>query len=400
MGLKIEISNHSQSNYVAPQCIKTNGVASFLQSITHLNNRYSIYNWIYEVMAKSSRSYIIILNWNCWPDTIECLESIFRNDAKRYQVIVCDNDSRDDSIDCIKAWAEGRLDVWLPPSAPLRGLSYPPVKKPIRYTEYQRIAAEAGGSANQDEPPMVLIHTGGNLGFAGGNNIGLRYALARDDFDYVWLINNDTVIKPDALTKLTTRIEEVPAAGICGSKLLYYTMPDIVQAWGGSKYNKWMGTTHRLGELSSVREQVDCDMVESNLDFISGAAMLVSKPFLKQIGLMEEEYFLYFEELDWATRAKGRFGLCFAHDSIVYHKEGSSIGTNSIKPGTKSLTADYYGLRSRLIFTRRFFPYCLPSIYIWLLPVLINRIRRGQWKRVRMVWGLAQNGLPRPGDDL
>jgi hypothetical protein len=120
--------------------------------------------------------------------------------------------------------------------------------------------------------------------------------------------------------------------------------------------------------------------------------MLVSKQFLQQIGLMEEDYFLYFEEIDWAMRAKDQFSLCYAPDSIVYHKEGGSIGTNYAEPQKKSLTADYYGLRSRLKFTWQFFPYTLPLIYLGLLPVLINRVRRKQWQRVGMILTLALGG--------
>ena len=166
-------------------------------------------------------------------------------------------------------------------------------------------------------------------------------------------------------------------------------MPDKVQAWGGAKYNKWLGTTQMLGAFTRAGGPVDSNRVESKLAYISGASMLVSKPFLEQIGLMREDYFLYFEEIDWAMRAKSRYQLCYAAGSIVYHKEGGSIGTNSVVPKEKSLTADYYGVRSRLLFTRYFFPWCLPFIYLGLLPVLVNRLRRRQWKRVGMILSLA-----------
>lgn len=335
--------------------------------------------------------YVLILNWNGWEDTIECLESVFRNDADDYRVIVCDNDSRDDSIAHIKAWADGRLDVALPLNHRLRSLSFPPLRKPIIYAEYDRATAEIGGDKIHGGTKLVLIQTGSNLGFAGGNNVGLRYALARDDFDYVWLLNNDTVIKCDALEHMVARMQGMPSAGVCGSTLLYYSMPDMVQACGGGTYNKWLGTTQMLGSFSPIGS-ITADIVEEKMIFVAGASMLVSKAFLQQIGLMEEKYFLYYEEIDWSTRAGKRFRLCYAQDSLVYHKEGSSIGTNSTEPQKKSLTADYYGVRSRLIFTNHFFPWCLPFIYIGLIPVLMNRIRRMQWRRVAMIVSLAVGG--------
>jgi len=205
----------------------------------------------------------------------------------------------------------------------------------------------------------------------------------------VWLLNNDTVVRADALRQLIARMEQVPAAGMCGSPLLYYHMPDKVQAWGGCRYNRWLGTTRLLGAFSPADGAVDAGRVESRLCFVSGASLLVSRTFLQQVGLMEEEYFLYFEEIDWAMRARGRYPLCYAPGSVVYHKEGGSIGSNSINPKEKSLSADYHGVRSRLVFTRRFFPWRLPFIYLGLLSVLVNRMRRGQWQRVGMILSLA-----------
>lgn len=131
-----------------------------------------------ETKLNSSKVYVIILNWNGWEDTIECLESVFRNIYPSYTVIVCDNGSHDGSLERIKLWAEGKLDVLVPSHNPLRPLSYPPVIKPIPYIEYYREDAEKGG-INDGKIPLVLIQTGGNLGFAGGNNVGLRYILAR-----------------------------------------------------------------------------------------------------------------------------------------------------------------------------------------------------------------------------
>ena len=95
------------------------------------------------------------------------------------------------------------------------------------------------------------------------------------------------------------------------------------------------------------------------MNYVEGASMLVTRQFLEEIGIMCEDYFLYFEEADWAIRAEGRFKLAYAPESIVYHKVGGSIGTSS-NPAKKSYTCDYFNIRNRLLFTRRFYPTALP----------------------------------------
>jgi len=330
-------------------------------------------------------TYILILNWNGWKDTIECLESVFRIAYPDCRVVLCDNGSTDGSLEQIKAWAEGHLDVWLPKDSPLRHLSFPPVPKPMRCVEYNRAQAEMGGRPDDMNAPLVLIQTGANLGFAGGNNVGLRYALAQDDFEYVWLLNNDSVIQADALTHMVRRMEERPRAGMCGSTLLYYHEPDKVQALGGARYNKWLGVTRPIGLLQPANLPVNTDYVERRMSYVAGASMLVSRSFLCEIGLMCEDYFMYYEELDWALRAHGAFGLAYARDAIVYHKEGVSIGATARQVNEKSWVSDYHSVRNRLALTRKFVPLALPTVYLGLLGIIVNRMLRRQWDRVGMV---------------
>src|SRR5690606_5006085 len=103
--------------------------------------------------------------------------------------------------------------------------------------EYDREKAERGGAPAEHDIPLVLVRTGANLGFAGGNNVGLGYALARPDVDAVWLLNNDTVVHPEAARALIEIMARDPGIGICGSTLLYYDRPELVQALGGARYN-------------------------------------------------------------------------------------------------------------------------------------------------------------------
>jgi hypothetical protein len=329
---------------------------------------------------------VLLLNWNGWQDTIECLESLFRSDGATGPVIVCDNDSGDESIEHIRAWAEGRIDHWLPPQHPLRDLAHPPVPKPISYIELDRAAAEAGGDESSGEVALVLIHTGGNLGFAGGNNVGLRYVLSRPELDCVWILNNDTVVRPDTLRKLVDALEGDSTMGICGSTLLYYDDPQVVQALAGGSYNRWLALPTHLGAEIAASTPVSREEIERRLAFVGGASMLVRRRFLETVGLLDEGYFLYFEELDWALRAGGRFKLGYAPASVVYHKVGRSIGTAGADQ--KSWTSDYYFLRNRLVLTRKFFPYQIPTVHLALLVSLARRIRRRQWDRVRLIFDL------------
>lgn len=213
----------------------------------------------------------------------------------------------------------------------------------------------------------------------------MRYALNQGDFEYIWLLNNDTVIKSDALAQMVERMQQAkPEAGICGSMLLYYHEPGVVQALGGATFNRWIAGTKLIGQFQTVIQTIHVTQTEHEMSCVAGASMLVSKQFIQTVGLMSEEYFLYFEEIDWILKAKGKYNLAFAPNSVVYHKEGRSIGSHS-RPKEKSLMSDYYWIKNRLVFTYKFYPYALPTVYLGILISLINRIRRKQWTRVVMI---------------
>ena len=305
--------------------------------------------------------YIIIVNWNGWKDTIECLESVFRNDYASYQVIVCDNGSQDDSLENIKRWATGKLENEVLPSNPLYSLSFPPVRKPVSFIEYTREEVDAVRSLDPTDARLVLINNAANLGFAGGNNVGIRYALDRDDFSHVWLLNNDVVIKSDALSCLVRRMNEKKNAGMCGSTIPYYFAPDTVWTLGGGIYNKWLSRSHSIGNMEPLRDAASRFDVEGTMDYLAGASMLVSRAFLHEVGLMNEEYFLYFEEPDWALRGKGKFSLAYAPESIVYHKVGASAKLID-ESGISNRSSKFHAMKSHLLFTRNYFPLFIPLI--------------------------------------
>lgn len=335
------------------------------------------------------RAAAVLVNWNGWADTLECLESVLRMHPRPHPVVVCDNGSTDYSAEQIRSWAAGRLNVWVPPTHSLRHFSYPPVPKPLEYVEYPRSVAEAGGSAADRHCPLVLIQTGENLGYAAGNNVGLRYLLARGDCDAFWLLNNDTVVAPDALEPLLQRLQTDSTVGMVGSTLLFYSDPATVQVQGGPRFNPWLALPGPLGLGRKADALLPEDEINSRLAFVAGASMMLSRTFVERVGLMSEDYFLYFEELDWVVRARGRFVPAYAADSVVYHKEGGSIGSGS-RDSTKNWISDYHFLRNRVRFTRRWQPAMLPFVYLSLGVALLRRAGRGQWRRIpklaRAIW--------------
>lgn len=315
-----------------------------------------------------TRVSIILVNWNGWIDTIECLESLLHLDYPDFRIVICDNGSSDDSLQEIRNWADCHE---------------------IRYAEYQRIEAEAGGSRGLD-PVLTLISNGNNLGFASGNNVGMRYVLDRGDTDYCWLLNNDTVVEPDALTHLVTLVQQKPTIGICGSTVRLFRHRQRIQALGGGHYCRWIGLPWHYGRFIQLGGEINQHRAESWMNYVEGASMLVSRQFLEEVGLLCEDYFLYFEEADWAIRAKSRFKLGYAAQSVVYHKVGGSIGTSS-NPAKMSYTSDYYNIRNRLLFTRRFYPSALPTVWLVILGSLLLRLCLGKWDRVEMIFRLLFN---------
>ncbi|HEY3309434.1 MAG TPA: glycosyltransferase family 2 protein [Desulfuromonadaceae bacterium] len=323
-------------------------------------------------MSKS-KVYIIILNWNGWKDTIECLESVLRLDYDNYRVIVCDNNSSDGSLEYIKAWAEGRLDVYLSQANPLRHLSFPPVVKPIPHRLYDRNDAEKGGVEDDSNFAFILIQTGDNLGFAGGNNVGLRYALAKGNSDFVWLLNNDTVVSQSSLTELVDRMARYPDAGMCGSLLINYQQPDLIQA-AGAEFDYYLARgQHLLEGIPVTTPLIESDIIK-RMDYVVGASMLVRRIFLDKIGLFNEIYFLYFEEIDWALRAKSFFNIALSVNSHVYHKEGASIG----RPKNNCYSL-YYAQLNRLRFSYLYNRRNVPHVFLHVLGHACKAIVMGRF---------------------
>jgi hypothetical protein len=321
---------------------------------------------------------IIIVNFNGWGDTIECLESVFRCDYPEYRVVVVDNASQNGSLDCIKAWAEGRLNVSVPVDSPLRQLSYPPIPKPLAYVQYNRAQAETGETAVETDARLVLIQAGDNLGFAGGNNVALRYALAKNDCGYIWLLNNDTVIDPRALRCLVDVARKESTLAVVGSLICYYHDPAVIQAAGGGILNPFFAKNRYYGGMQQEKK-FDYDE-KIRLSYIMGASFFVKRTVFAEIGLLDTKYFLGYEETDFCTavRRKGGKLLC-ASQSRVWHKDSATVGLHSA-------LSDYYGTRNSVWYLKKYFWYAVPSaVIIGFIGKVINRIRRRQLDRIWLI---------------
>jgi hypothetical protein len=188
-------------------------------------------------------------------------------------------------------------------------------------------------------------------------------------------------VAPDALAQALARLAERSDVGLCGSTLVYEHDRQTVQAWGGSAYSRWTGRTRHLGAHSRLAQMpADPAAVEADMACVVGAAMLARREWLETVGLLGEDYFLYFEEIDWVARAAGRFRLGWAPRSIVFHKEGASTGT---APGGGSPLSAYYLFRNRVRFAWRFNRWRLPSVLAFTLLDVAKLALRARWPQAR-----------------
>jgi GT2 family glycosyltransferase len=320
---------------------------------------------------------VLLVNYNRWQHTVECLESLLRLDYPDFRVIVCDNGSADGSLERLQEWADGRLVPKPAESAHLRHLSWPPVRKPVTYRRYTGTTAEKGGSAADGEAQLVLVGMAENAGFAAGNNVGFRYLISRDEAGYVWVLNNDTVVAPDALRRLVEVAERDEAIGVVGALLFHYATPDTVQAAGGAKITRWNGMPW---PVTGAGADGSSHTYAAHIDFVHGASMLIPVSALEQVGLFDERYFLYSEEADWCFRMQAHgLRMAYAPAAMVWHKEGQTTGR-------RTPLQDYFVVRNTLFLVHRFFrrfvaTAVLYSVYRCFLPKLL----RGEWARLAAV---------------
>jgi GT2 family glycosyltransferase len=320
------------------------------------------------------RVHVLLVNYNGWRDTLECLESVFRLDYPDVRVIVCDNGSSDCSVERIQGWAEGTEPATVARVVETDALPETSVRKPIRYALGNRAQAEDGTLANADAQ-LVLVRLGENLGFTGGNNVGLRYLQAgAQEGGLVWILNNDTVVEPTCLREMVARLIENPDLGAIGATVFWYDRPDSVQVAGGGRLSRWSGFTKVARVPGNERSR------PPRFDFISGACMLIRLDVVRRVGLLDERYFMYSEEVDWCLRMRQvGMHLGYAPQARVWHKGEGSMQRPSER-------RDYHTVRSALLLIHKFEPSRLPIAIAWSISrCLIPKLVRRQWRRARPV---------------
>lgn len=245
-------------------------------------------------MKSEEKISIIVVNWNGLKDTLKCLDSLHQLNYFNYEIIIVDNGSSDDSITVIK----------------------------------------------ESFPHIQIIETKKNLGFAGGNNVGIKKAL-ENKADYIFLLNNDTIVDKNICLNFVSFIKNNNKAGILGARIYKMNQMDYIDHQGG----KW---NQNIAEFESYNSKSNENLNDNRqVDYVTGCAFFIKKEVVETIGFLEEKFFLMWEETDYCYRAKKKgFEIWAIPSAIIWHKVSSSfIGG---KPHTH-----YYWWRNRLFWINR-----------------------------------------------
>jgi len=261
-----------------------------------------------KVKLAQPRVSIIILNWNGLEDTVECLESLKKITYPNYEVIVVDNGSEGNDAQVLKE----------------------------RFADY-----------------IHLIENDRNYGFAGGMNIGMKYAMDNSQPDYLLLLNNDVAVAPDFLDHLVAAAMADASIGIAGPKVYYYAFPKRIQS-AGSKVRIVRGLTFSIGD-----KQIDNGQYEKQQDVdYMDACLLVKNEVVQKVGLFDEGYFCYCEDVDYCIRAKkAGYRVIYVPEARIWHKVGQSA--NKANVGFR----DYYSTRNQIRFMKKHATRCQCIIF-------------------------------------
>jgi hypothetical protein len=312
---------------------------------------------------------VVLVAYNSADVILDCLETLFsaaQADDTALRVVVVDNASPDAGVAEIRAWASGAVPYVPPADLPFPHLDLP---KPVPAERLEIIAAGVNG------------------GFAAGVNIGLRHLFADPAVNRVWILNPDSVVPPGTPAALA-RHDPGPFS-LMGGRVLYYETPNVIQSDGGT-LNRWTGVTGNLN-LSNEAARTEMPRLE-DLAFISGASMVASRAFWDLAGPMPEEYFLYYEEVDWALR-RGPLPLAIAPGAIIHHRAGTSIGSATLERAASAFST-YFKSRSRMKFIRKRFPHAVFTATMYSIAKMAQYAGRGQLPAAQALWDGTRGGLP------
>lgn len=275
------------------------------------------------VLNSQPKVAIIVLNWNFWQDTIECLESIQKLTYSNYRIILVDNGSANDSVEKIKKWCEGKISV------EANQLKISLKLKHVEYVEYDEGTAENGGirpkeselEKHPSSETLVIIQAEKNLGFSEGNNLAFRYALSCSrPADYVFLLNNDVWVDPECISK-AVEVSEKKDSGVVGSVIKNIDGREIM--FSGDRRSPNLFYWRNLHSNNNLRDDEPSNMVW-------GTAMLIHKNVLnaheRYFGyVLNPRYFLYIEDNEFCMKTKKLgYQIYIAKKSVVFHKHTQS----------------------------------------------------------------------------
>jgi GT2 family glycosyltransferase len=297
----------------------------------------------------------------------DCVRSLLIGQGADLRILVVDNASTDDSAAVVAEAAR---------AAGVACADWP--------------ASRADTLSFDEIAPVTILRSPDNRGYAGGCNIGLRAARRHAAFDLFWILNPDCVAAPGTAAAYARAASDGQPFALMGSRILFCEDPDLIQSDGG-RIGAWTGVArsvnarhHRTGTALPAPD---------SLDFISGANMVASRAFLDRAGLMTEDYFLYYEEVDWAAR-RGALPFRLCAEAQVHHHGGTAIGSASLNRRASAFSS-YFNFRNRLRFMRRFRPSRLVTAYAWSTAQIIRMLLRGDREAAAAAWrGLNQ--LPPP----
>jgi GT2 family glycosyltransferase len=260
---------------------------------------------------------VIILNWNTWRDTVECIESLFHGLYKNFTVILVDNHSTDDSLLQIQNWFSGTSGERLTTSFPAYVL--PEIKKPITCTilpvKGDKIEIEEQWVQRELKGEIIILVNDHNAGFAKASNLAIDFIMHNIQSPYIYILNNDTVVEKKALQTLITFMEGNKEIDVAASTIFQYDQPENIAIAGG-RITRWAKVIHYH------------DMIPANFRrvyFVSGCALLVRKNIFQQFGYLSDRFYYGEEDIDfsWRMNKENVIMVCL-YTSAVYHKVSSS----------------------------------------------------------------------------
>ena len=268
---------------------------------------------------------IIILNWNGWKDTIECLESLYAIDYQNFDIVLVDNHSQNESIEMLKRYCQGQV------KAESKYQLIDIKNKPLNIYEYE----EDNNNQKFDQleysnlpsnKKIVLFLNKKNHGFAKGNNIGIRFAQKNLKSDYICLLNNDTIVELNWLKELIKGITSDKKIGSCSSKLLIYDNKKKINSTGIMIIRDGTG-------IDRGRNKVDKSQFDNKTNIFGACAAgaLYSADALNDVGILDDDFFAYYEDVDLSWRLQLSGWKCkYVPTAVVYHKYSKSSGPSSL----------------------------------------------------------------------